>query len=53
MRAHRLVDTSCILCYQCSRPSFEYDAHELILLQLSAPSTVQVDIILHPRSHVI
>jgi hypothetical protein len=40
MCAHRLVDTSCIHCCQCSRPSFEYDVHELMLLQLSTPSTI-------------
>jgi hypothetical protein len=40
MRAHILVDTSCNLCFQCLSPSFESDAQELILLQLSAPYTV-------------
>jgi len=39
-RAHRLVNTSCIFCCQFSRPSSEYDAHEMILLQLSMPSVV-------------
>lgn len=32
MRAHHLVDTSCILRCQCSKPSSESDAHELMLL---------------------
>jgi hypothetical protein len=40
IHAHRLVDTSCILYCQCSRPSSESDAHKLILLQLSTPSAV-------------
>jgi hypothetical protein len=38
--AHLLVDTSCILCCQFSRPTSESDAHELKLLQLSTPSIV-------------
>jgi hypothetical protein len=38
MCAHCLVDTSCILCYQFSRPAYESDASELILLQRSEPS---------------
>jgi hypothetical protein len=40
IRAHRLVDTSCILYCQFSRRDFEYDVHELIFLQISAPSIV-------------
>jgi hypothetical protein len=37
IRAHHLVDTSCILYYQFSGLASESDAHELILLQLSTP----------------
>jgi len=40
MHAHWLVETSCILCCQCSRNSFESDAQELILHQISVPSTI-------------
>jgi hypothetical protein len=40
IHAHILVDTSCILYCQFSRPTSESDVHELKLLQLSAPSVV-------------
>ena len=42
IQAHFLVDTSCSLCCQLSRLSFESDAHELMLLQLSTPSAVEL-----------
>jgi hypothetical protein len=38
MHAHRHVETSCILYFQFSRPTSESDVHELMLLQLNAPS---------------
>jgi hypothetical protein len=40
MSQHLLVDTSCNRCYQCSSPSFESDAQELILIQLTVPSAM-------------
>jgi hypothetical protein len=37
---HLLVDTSCSLCFQFSNPTSESVAHEVMLCQLSTPSTV-------------
>ena len=38
--AHLLVETSCSLCYQFSRPMSESVAHEVMLHQLSIPYAV-------------
>jgi hypothetical protein len=40
MSAHNRVETSCILCYQFSIPTSDFNVHELMLLQLSALSAV-------------
>jgi len=40
IQEHLLVNTSCILYYQFSRQAFDFDVHELKLLQLSTPSIV-------------
>jgi hypothetical protein len=42
MSAHNRVETSCILCYRFSRPTSDFNVHELMLLQLSASSAVGI-----------
>ena len=38
--AHIRVDTLCSLCCQFSKPMYDFVSHEVMLCQLSTPSTV-------------